>query len=95
MADSYLRSMRIAVHEFIELDSLEAIFVLVSHGLGVSLVPDWMPSWEKGLSLRKLSIGKNAPVRSVGLLWARNSPAIHLIETLMDVLTSCVRPGSK
>jgi DNA-binding transcriptional LysR family regulator len=84
MAEAYLRSSRIHVREFMEIQSLEAIFVFVSQGLGVSLVPDWRPTWERGLPLRKLPIDDKAPARSIGILWTRNSPAIKLIDALIE-----------
>lgn len=86
IADSYLRSHRIAVREWMELDSLEAIAVLVGHGLGVSLVPDWNPPWLAGLRLKKLALEPPVPFRVLGLLWERTSPRLKLVEALADAL---------
>ena len=43
IVDLHLRKMKIRPCERYELDSLEAITILVSRGLGVSLIPDWLP----------------------------------------------------
>jgi hypothetical protein len=42
--------------------------------------------WERGLPLRKLPIDDKAPARSIGILWTRNSPAIKLIDALIEEL---------
>lgn len=86
MAEGWLRTNRIAVDEWVELDSLEAIAILVSHGLGVSLVPDWAPPWMTSLRLRKLALDPPVPFRSLGMLWDRSSPRLSLIRTLREAL---------
>jgi DNA-binding transcriptional LysR family regulator len=37
--------------ERFELDTLEAIAIMVDRGLGVALMHDWAPPWPEGLSL--------------------------------------------
>lgn len=81
VADRYLRGHKLAVHDFAELLSLEAIETLVHHGLGVSLIPDWDPPWKTRLAIRRLPLA-DAPVRSLGVVWDRNSPALTLVQTL-------------
>lgn len=66
--EAYLRRMKLSPREKYELDSLEAIAVLVDRGLGVSLVPDWLPPWPEGLSLRKIPLA-DAPSRGVGIIF--------------------------
>src|SRR5215207_11070718 len=68
LVDGYLRRSGIRPRELFELDALEAIPVLVDRGLGVSLVPDWAPPWEDGLSLMKLPISDRSFDRRVGLI---------------------------
>ena len=41
IAEKFLRDRRIKIDPMVELDSLETIAILVSEGLGVSLVPHW------------------------------------------------------
>ena len=69
LIDGYLHQERIRPKELFELDTLEAIAVMVDRGLGVSLVPDWAPPWPEGLSLRKLPVPNPAFTRYIGLLW--------------------------
>ncbi len=81
LADAYLRRLRIRPTERLELDSLEAIAVMVGEGLGVSIVPDWAPPWPEGLSVAKLALEPGAPRRRVGLVWPRASQKQVLLET--------------
>jgi DNA-binding transcriptional LysR family regulator len=82
LADSYLRDAGIRPREVLELDALEAIAVLVSEGLGISLVPDWAPPWPAGISVRKLGLPASAQTRDIGLLWRRDSQRLRLIDAL-------------
>ena len=84
LADSYLRQAAIRPRERLELDSLEAIAVMVSEGLGVSLIPDWAAPWPEGVELAKLPLSPKAPMRNVGLIWLRASPRLKLIRTLLS-----------
>jgi len=83
LADTYLRRAGIYPTDRYELDSLDAIAVLVDRGLGVSLVPDWAAPWPEGLSLRKISLPEPFEMRRIGLLWRRASPRIRLLNALM------------
>jgi DNA-binding transcriptional LysR family regulator len=83
LADAYLRRLGIRPRERLELDALEAIAVMVSQGLGVSLVPDWAAPWPAGIAIRKLALPADAPVRELGLLWRRAAPRLRLIEAML------------
>lgn len=82
LADKYLQKVKIHPQDRYELDSLEAIAVLVDRGLGVSLVPDWAPPWPEGLNLRKIPLPQPFERRHIGLLWRRSSPRIRLVQAL-------------
>ncbi|HWK44333.1 MAG TPA: LysR family transcriptional regulator [Stellaceae bacterium] len=83
LGDTYLRRMGIRPRERFELDSLDAIAVLVDRGLGVSLVPDWAPPWPAGLALRKHRLPDATLVRRIGVLWLRSSArARHVLAFL-------------
>ncbi|MBM6581852.1 LysR family transcriptional regulator [Microvirga sp. BT689] len=87
LADLYLRQAGIRPRERLELDALEAIAVMVSKGLGVSLLPDWAPPWPAGVSIAKIALPSNAPERHIGLVWSRTSSRIRLIRALLTVTT--------
>lgn len=87
LADRWMKAERLVVREWLELDQLEAIAVMVSNRLGVSIVPDWAPPWPEGLRLRRLPLpGAQGLQREIGLLWPRSSPARRLVARLQAAL---------
>ena len=82
LADAYLRQSGLRPAERFELDSLEAIAVMVDRGLGVSLVPDWAPPWPSGLLLLKLPLDE-APTRDIGVLWLTASPRLRAVRAFV------------
>ncbi|WP_085907388.1 LysR family transcriptional regulator [Kiloniella majae] len=56
LVTQFLRDHKISVHDFCELDALEAITVLVNSDLGFALIPDWQGPWPEGLDLNKVII---------------------------------------
>lgn len=85
-ADEYLRASGIVPRERFELNALNAIAVMVDRGLGVSLVPDWMPPWPEGLTLSRLPL-PGAPVgRRIGIVWSRATVRLRLVDVLLEEL---------
>ncbi|PIJ60216.1 LysR substrate-binding domain-containing protein [Erwinia aphidicola] len=67
-ADRFLRDMNFTVTEICEVDELEAIFKLVSNGVGVALLPQ-TSAWRRWPSgVRALSLDDNVFYRDVGLI---------------------------
>jgi DNA-binding transcriptional LysR family regulator len=95
LIDGYLRQAGLRPRERFELDTLEAIAVMVDCGLGVSLVPDWAPPWPEGLSLRKLPVPDDAFTRYVGLFWTRASLRARLVHAFLDVADTILAPGAE
>jgi len=94
LVDGYLRKARIRPHERFELDTLEAIAVMVDRGLGVSLMPDWAPPWPEGLSLSKLPVPDGDQFsRRLGLIWSRASVRIRLVQAFLDVAVAALKPA--
>ncbi len=87
LADTYLQSQRILPREWLELDALEAISVMVEAGLGVSLMPDWRSSLFDNLRVARLPL-RNAPCREIGLLRPQNLPSGRLIQAVLDAIRS-------
>lgn len=86
VADHYLQTTGITPREWIELDSLEAIAVMVGHGLGVALVPDWPRPWPDTGAFVRLELPVPAKPREIGMLWPRSSPVRRLCAVLMRAL---------
>lgn len=83
LADNYLKAHGLHTKDRYELDSLEAIAVLVDRKLGVSLVPEWARPWPENLQLLKIELPSSFDKRKVGLLWRRASARISLVQALL------------
>jgi DNA-binding transcriptional LysR family regulator len=94
MVEGYLRHARIRPHDRFELDTLEAIAVMVDQGLGVALMHDWAPPWPEGLSLLKLPLPRNKFGRRLGLLWNRTSVRLRLVQAFLEVATETLAKNS-
>ena len=94
MVEGYLRHARIRPKDRFELDTLEAITVMVDQGLGVSLIYDWAPPWPEGLSLQKLPLPENRFGRQLGLLWNRTSLRVRLVRAFLEVAVEALAPKS-
>lgn len=88
LPDQYLRDVGVKPNERFELDSLDAIAVMVRSGLGVSLIPDWSTPWDEAGSLIRLPVPAPRPVRAIGMLWPQSSPAGRLIEVVIGAIES-------
>lgn len=86
LVDIYLRRSRLEPREWIELDALEAIAIMVDRGLGVALVPDWPAPWPACPNLVRIDLEPTAPRREIGLVWHRGTPRQQLISPLRDAL---------
>lgn len=82
IVDRYLRRHGLKVHEWLELDALDAIAGLVSRGLGIAIVPDWAPPWPEGLRLRRIAL-PGAGGRQTGLLWNLSGPRISAMQAVV------------
>lgn len=78
IVDHYLRRHALNVREWVELDALDSIATLVNKGLGVAIVPDWMPPWPEGLDIVKTPL-RGGEKRKVGVLWRQSGPRTSAI----------------
>ncbi|WP_250516586.1 LysR substrate-binding domain-containing protein [Caballeronia sp. INDeC2] len=92
LIDRALKHNRLAVNEFLELNSLEVIVELVRQDAGVSVVPLLeYGSWASDPALRVLPLAKNTPRRVVGMLERK----IHDRHTVMSVVQERIRMRSR
>lgn len=91
LPDQYLRDNDIHPDERYELDSIDAISVMVRTGLGVALVPDWAAPWEEKGSLIRLPVPEPRPSRALGMLWPQSSPAGRLIKVVITAIEHAQR----
>ncbi|MDR5856459.1 LysR substrate-binding domain-containing protein [Caballeronia sp. LZ062] len=92
LIDRALRHNRLAVNEFLELNSLEVIVELVRQGAGVSVVPLLeYGSWASDPALAVLPLAKDTPRRVVGMLERK----IHDRHAVMRVVQDSIRARSQ
>lgn len=84
LADQYLRQHGIVPRERLEVDGLMGIACMVSEGLGVSLVPDWAPDWVDSRRVKRVPLPGRAPLRCMGIIWARHMPHSALAEAFVE-----------
>jgi DNA-binding transcriptional LysR family regulator len=93
LIDGYLRQAGVRPRERFEIDTLEAIAVMVDRGLGVALVHDWPPPWPEGLLIRKIPIPDKKFGRRMGLLWSRASVRIRLVNVFLETAIAAKHDG--
>lgn len=71
--EAWLQKNNILVNDAMELEGLEAISSMVAAELGISIVPKRCIAESDHLSLKTMSLGKNAPKRSLGLVRRNDS----------------------
>ena len=81
---AYLRQNNIVPQERFELASTEAITRLVHKDLGVAIVPSAWTQWRQGSNVISLSLKTPCTPRRFGLIWARSSPRLQLIQAFLD-----------
>jgi DNA-binding transcriptional LysR family regulator len=94
-ADRYLRSHGIAPVERFELSSLLAIAMMVSEGLGVSLVPDIASPLTSGLKIARLPLPDPAEPRRFGVLWRRGSARAGLVGAFLEQVRADRKKAAK
>ncbi len=92
--EDHLRARGLALRETMELDSLEAIFLMVHHGLGASIVPvsggglEWLPA------VRQLPFGEPPMTRTIGLAERVENPKARITAALFAELDAAARLAS-
>jgi len=83
-ADRYLRQHGIVPIERFELSSLLAISMMVSEGLGVSLVPEISSPLTAGLQLARIALPHPVEPRRFGVLWRRGCARARLVAAFLE-----------
>jgi DNA-binding transcriptional LysR family regulator len=86
LVDRYLKRLRLKVRDVVELDSIEAIAIMVSQGSGVAIVPDTPCIAQLKLPLAVLDLGEQALYRHIGLVSQSAGPRQHLVRLLARAL---------
>ncbi|MFD1159349.1 LysR family transcriptional regulator [Roseovarius aestuarii] len=91
LIDSWILSNRIRVTETMELDSPEAIASMVHANLGVSIVPDLAVKPLDAIPVKALSLGPDAPHRTLGLIYQENQIKTRALDELFEALNDVIQ----
>jgi len=86
-----LVSRRLMLRATMELDSLEAIALMVRHGLGVSIIPVSHEGFLRFHRLKAVPFGKPPLKRRIGLAERAGNPKAELTAALMKALKAAAR----
>lgn len=90
LIDNWLISKRLRVSEVMELDSPEAITSMVHANLGVSIVPDLTVKPHDRMPVKRLSLGSDAPTRSLGLAFHKDQLKTQVIDEVFAALADVI-----
>lgn len=90
LVDAFLRRHRLAVHEAVELDEIDAIANLVRAGLGVALMPRTRHLDADGLRL--MDLGAAGFEREIGIVIRRATDATGVAARMAACLQAAARP---
>lgn len=90
IVDAYLRRIGVTPRDRIELDALDGIVAMVSAGLGVAIIPDWIGPRPKGTNVAQISLQPPVPARVVGLY----RRALSHRQDLIDIVDATFRSTS-
>jgi DNA-binding transcriptional LysR family regulator len=91
--EQHLLDRKIHVHPVMEIDSIEAIESLVSHGLGISITPTRTCADKGRNQLRWIPFGTPQEHRSLAMILLENSPRQRLAEILLRELQDLTAPA--
>ena len=95
LIENWILSKRIQVNEMMELDSPEAIASMVHANLGVSIVPDLVVTPPEAIPVKRLSLGPDAPERTLGLVHREDQLKTRALDELFEALSGVVRSAGE
>ncbi len=84
LAEEWLSKHKVKVNDAMEMGSLENLASMVAHNLGVSVGPNICVPDPIFRQLRKISLGDEAPSRTLGVLTRADCSKLRLVEKLLD-----------
>lgn len=91
--DRFLRAMHVDVREAFEVDELEAIVRLVSHGVGVALVPQTAAHRRWPAAIRSIDLGHHTFHRDIGLVHRARRGLSETSRTLLAEIVEAYEAG--
>ncbi|MGX9353899.1 LysR family transcriptional regulator [Roseobacteraceae bacterium S113] len=95
LIEGWLSAQGLRVQEAMELDSPEAIASMVQANLGVSIVPDVVVKPRERITVKRLSLGPDAPRRVLGLAYRDHGLKAQALDTLYEALGHVIAAEQK
>jgi len=92
MIEEQIAKMEISLHTIMQLDSIEAVTLMVHHGLGVSIVPQRSVELLLRLPIKIVPFGDPPLFRTLGLVQIKGSPKNHLCKAVFKQLLKVCSP---
>ncbi len=86
MIEEQVAKMEISLRTIMQLDSIEAVTLMVHHGLGVSIVPQRTVEQLLRLPIKVIPFGDPPLIRTLGLVQMQGSPKSYLADALFEQL---------
>lgn len=95
LIDNWLRANQLRVSEMMEVDSPEAIASMVHANLGVSIVPDLAVKQLNPVPVKRISLGADAPTRSLGLAYHKDQVKMRMVDEVFAALAAVIAAERK
>jgi DNA-binding transcriptional LysR family regulator len=92
MIEEQIAKMAITLHPIMQLDSIEAVTMMVHHGLGCSIVPRRSVEPLLRLPVKIVPFGEPPLYRTLGLVHVQGSPKSHLCDAVFEQLAKVCGP---
>ena len=90
LAEEWLSKNRLKVNDAMEMGSLENLASMVAHNLGVSVGPNICVPDPIFQGLNKISLGPEAPSRTLGILTRTDCSKLQLVQKFLDQINVVV-----
>ncbi len=90
LVEDYLKRNKITVHYSMEMESLESLTSMVSHNLGISIVPNACVPDPIFSELKKITLPSEPGCRVLGMLTRSDCAKIHLVNRLLQQIIETI-----
>ena len=90
LVEDYLKRNRITVHYSMEMESLESLTSMVSHNLGISIVPNACVPDPIFSELKKITLPSEPGCRVLGMLTRSDCAKTHLVKRLLQQIIETI-----
>jgi DNA-binding transcriptional LysR family regulator len=90
LVEDYLKRNKITVHYSMEMESLESLTSMVSHNLGISIVPNACVPDPIFSELKKITLPSEPGCRVLGMLTRSDCAKIHLANRLLQQIIETI-----